>query len=144
MPKMTFSFFCFFFLLPHKLNYRTIKLWKYHPEPLKLWEKLGFLGGALFFVLYPIIVEIYGLLEITNSTFQGEITILLGLLIILSTFGGFYFFWVLTKNICPSCVNFSCPLNRVPKEIVDKYLMRNPIMKEAWEASGYIIGNNPD
>jgi hypothetical protein len=34
-------------------------------------------------------------------------------------------------------VNFSCPLNNVPKELVDAYLVKNLIMKEAWEASGY-------
>lgn len=47
--------------------------------------------------------------------------------------------WVFTvkKFLCPRCPNFSCPLNRVPKYVVDAYLKRNPVMREAWEAHGY-------
>jgi hypothetical protein len=123
-------------------NHGTIKLWKYNPRPMNLWEKLGFLGGALFFVVFPVIGEIYGVITILNRSVQEGLTISLGILIILSIFGGIYFFRVLVTRICPHCVNFSCPLNQVPKEIVDSYLMRNPIMKEAWEASGYVIGKN--
>jgi hypothetical protein len=37
-------------------------------------------------------------------------------------------------------VNFSCPLNDVPKEVVDAYLERNPVMQRAWEESGYRLG----
>ncbi|MFX0095154.1 MAG: hypothetical protein ACFFBD_25695, partial [Candidatus Hodarchaeota archaeon] len=60
-------------------------------------------------------------------------------LAVLSSVSGIYFFVGLRRNVCPKCVNFSCPLNKVPKEIVDAYLKRNPVMKEAWEASGYKI-----
>jgi hypothetical protein len=34
-------------------------------------------------------------------------------------------------------VNFSCPLNTVPKHSVDEFLQRSPRMREAWEESGY-------
>jgi hypothetical protein len=34
-------------------------------------------------------------------------------------------------------VNFSCPLNVVPKEVVDEYLRRNPVMRRAWLAHGW-------
>ena len=37
-------------------------------------------------------------------------------------------------------INFSCPMNVVPKEDVDAYLERNPVMQAAWEASGYKLG----
>jgi hypothetical protein len=37
-------------------------------------------------------------------------------------------------------VNFSCPLNHVSKEVVDAYLERNPVMRRAWEESGYQVG----
>ena len=33
-------------------NHGTIKLWKYHPEPMRFWEKLGFLGGIIFFLYF--------------------------------------------------------------------------------------------
>jgi hypothetical protein len=38
---------------------------------------------------------------------------------------------------CGRCINFSCPLNTVPKAEVDTYLRRNPAMREAWESAGY-------
>jgi hypothetical protein len=46
----------------------------------------------------------------------------------------------LRRNVCVRCINFSCPVNAVPKPLVDAYLRRNPIMQEAWEASGYRLG----
>lgn len=55
----------------------------------------------------------------------------------LAALGGLVlFFWALRRYICSRCVNFSCPLNSVPQEIIDAYLARNPVMREAWEDSG--------
>lgn len=39
-------------------------------------------------------------------------------------------------------VYFSCPLNKAPKEVVDSYLEKNPVMKEAWESSGCVVGKS--
>jgi len=36
--------------------------------------------------------------------------------------------------------SFSCPLNKVPKPEVDAYLMRNAVIKEAWEKGGHRLG----
>jgi len=56
----------------------------------------------------------------------------------MATLVGFVgFAFSLKKQICPRCVNFSCPLNAVPKPIVDKYLSKNPVMRKAWEKHGY-------
>jgi hypothetical protein len=45
----------------------------------------------------------------------------------------------LKRFYCPKCVNFSCPLNAVPKPHIDAYLKRNEVMRKAWEASGWMI-----
>jgi hypothetical protein len=37
-------------------------------------------------------------------------------------------------------IHFSCPLNSAPKPLVDFYLQRNPVILQAWQASGYVIG----
>lgn len=50
------------------------------------------------------------------------------------------FVYLLRRNICIRRVNFSCPLNGVPKEIVDSYLCQNPVMRQAWEQSRYQLG----
>jgi hypothetical protein len=39
-------------------------------------------------------------------------------------------------------VYFSCPLNKAPKEVVDSYLEKKSVMKEAWGSSGYIVGKS--
>jgi hypothetical protein len=52
------------------------------------------------------------------------------------------FFWTLRQVTCSRCVNFSCPLNTVPSEIVAAYLARNSVMREAWEASGWSEGGS--
>ncbi len=119
-------------------NHGTIKIWSYNPSPLNRFEKFGFLAGAVFFVFFPVLVEIYGLTKINQLSTRSDLLIyvLLGL-ILLGIIGGIFFFYVLQKNICPKCVNFSCPLNKVPKKIVNAYLELNPIMKKAWIDSGY-------
>ena len=119
-------------------NHGTIKLWAFNPGPLNYFEKIGFLSGAIFFVFFPVLVEIYALIEISvlNSSLLFIETILLGL-IVLGILGGIFFFYILQNKICPKCVNFSCPLNKVSKEVVNAYLERNPAMKEAWIKSGY-------
>ena len=48
-----------------------------------------------------------------------------------------YFSNVLLGNSCKKCANFSCAMNKVPKEIIDAFLKKNPEMKEAWIKSGW-------
>ena len=74
------------------------------------------------------------------TLFFVDIFLILSIIAILNLVGGIYFFLALRKYVCPRCVNFSCPLNRVPKRIVDAYLENNPIMKNAWESKGYKLG----
>ncbi len=126
------------FILHCLANHGTIKLWRYHPEPMNLFEKSSFLAGALFFVLFPVLTEIYGIyaLLVQSNPNNIQLIALIGLAN-LSFFSGIYFFYFLQKNICLKCVNFSCPLNKVPKHLVDSYLQKNLVMKKAWESSGY-------
>jgi hypothetical protein len=50
--------------------------------------------------------------------------------------------YIIRHDFCSRCVNFSCPLNSVPKHIVDAYLEQNPVMREAWVKSGYQLGES--
>jgi hypothetical protein len=122
-------------------NHGSLKLWKYRPGPMKRWEKVGFLSGFWVFVIFPIVGELYGLLSLWESA--GSINdgmVVLALLLLGSTISGIFFTIKVLTRICTKCVNFSCPLNRVPKMVVDEYLKINPVMKEAWEKTGYKIG----
>jgi hypothetical protein len=122
------------------------KIWKYKPGPLKLWEKIITLTGMLFFLLFPVIAISYELGSLWGNeslwkegsyAFWKQIILLI--LDILSLILGFMFVLVLKRRFCSQCINFSCPLNSVPKKFVDTYLKNNPAMEKAWEEAGYKI-----
>jgi hypothetical protein len=103
-------------------NYGSLKAWPYRPAPMnrsekaQLWVGFAILGG------YPFPFLVLG----------GQV-----LWAIVALWGLVMFFWALREYTCSQCVNFSCPLNSVPREIVDAYLARNPVMRAAWEESGW-------
>ena len=105
-------------------NYSSLKLWRYHPEPMSQAEKIQLWIGFAILVGYPFPFLLLG------HQFA---------LALVALWGGVLFFWTLEKYTCSQCVNFSCPLNRVPKETVDAYLRRNPTMRDAWEAKGWQV-----
>jgi len=105
-------------------NYGSLKLWKYHPEPMSQSEKIQLWIGLVILIGYPFLFLLLGR--------QWALTFI-------ALWGMILFFWTLNKYTCSQCVNFSCPLNRVPKEVVDAYLRRNPTMRKAWEASGWQV-----
>jgi hypothetical protein len=41
------------------------------------------------------------------------------------------------RNVCTTCVNFSCPMNAVPGELKKAYFERNPGLAAAWKSMGY-------
>ena len=61
----------------------------------------------------------------------GFLLVLIGLVTVASGVYG------VRHTACSRCLNFSCPGNTVHKQVVDAYLRRNPVMRAAWEASGY-------
>jgi hypothetical protein len=105
-------------------NYGSLKVWDYHPEPMSASEKVQLWIGFAILCGYPFPFMLLG----------GQI-----LWAIVALWGCVMFFWTLRKYTCSQCVNFSCPLNSVPKEIVDAYLARNPVMQQAWEERGWSI-----
>ena len=103
-------------------NYSSLKVWKYHPEPMSRAEKVQLWIGFAILGGYPFPFLLLG----QQFAFA-----------LLAFWGLGLFFWTLLKYTCSQCVNFSCPLNRVPKAVVDEYLRRNPVMRQAWEVHGW-------
>jgi hypothetical protein len=105
-------------------NYGMLKPFRFNPAPMSRWEKAQFLFGVvlLFGIPLPFLVvaDQWALLSLT-------------------VLGGVVWFLVMQQSVCSACVNFSCPLNRVPKVRIDAYLKRNPIMRQAWEAHGWQV-----
>ncbi|MBN1537038.1 MAG: hypothetical protein JW908_09925 [Anaerolineales bacterium] len=105
-------------------NYGVTKIWKYHPEPMNRSEKAQFALGALAFIIYPIALLLL-----------GKQFLLASIAIVSSVSWGY----LLYRNICSHCINFSCPMNGVPKSLVSLYLQRNPTVREAWEKAGFPV-----
>ena len=123
-------------------NHGTPKLWRYRPEPLNKLEKISFLAGLLFFGGFPLLTQANGIWFLVAHYEAYSLITLLGLIGIAcaTLLAAITMIACLMIHYCPKCVNFSCPLNKVPKSQVDEYLERNPLMKHAWEQRGYKLG----
>lgn len=106
-------------------NFGVYKIWEYQPGPMSRGEKIQFLAGALILLAYP-----FPFLVLAQES-------LLVIIALVSAVSGVF---ILRKNVCSRCINFSCPLNAVPKSLVDAYLRRNPHIRAAWEDNGYRLG----
>jgi hypothetical protein len=123
-------------------NHGIIKLWRYHPEPMNRFERVSLVVCFVFFGLFPVFANACGIWYISNNYDSYGQVALLGMIGITAAtlFTIIAFFAALQIYVCPKCINFSCPLNGVPKPEVDDYLARNPVMREAWEKRGYQLG----
>jgi hypothetical protein len=121
-------------------NHGSYKIWRYHPEPLNKFEQfmMYFLISTIFF-LFSLSVVGYGIRYLSvNYHVYGLIT-LLGMIgiTLASVTTSLSFVATLKLFFCTKCVNFSCPLNRVPKPVIDEYLKKNDVMREAWEKADW-------
>ena len=123
-------------------NHGSYKFWSYRPWPLNKFEKfmMYFLIATIFYV-FPLSVMGYGIGYLTVNYAEYGLIVLLGLVGITAAnlISSFSFYITLKTFYCPNCVNFSCPLNTVPKPVIDEYLKKNHVMREAWEKSGWEI-----
>ena len=106
-------------------NYGSLKAWKYRPGPMSRSEKVQLWIGFAILGGYPFPFMLLG------GQYLWAVVALWALVL---------FFWTLRAYTCSQCVNFSCPLNTVPPEIVEAYLERNPVMRQAWLDSGWTPG----
>ncbi len=105
-------------------HYGFYKLWRYHPEPMTRSEKVQWLSGIAISLIYPLIFLILGKQY---------------LLFLLSIAGITTWFLIILTRSCKSCINLSCPFNRVPENIKREYLKQNGVMRKAWEEKGFKI-----
>ena len=126
-------------------NHGDPKIWRYRPGPMNRMEKflMVFLVITIIFFLAPLVVEAYGIWFIAAHFTEYGIVALLGMAIITaaSLAVGISFIIVIRTFYYARCVNFSCPLNTVPLDVVNDYLKNNQVMREAWEQSGWSISD---
>jgi len=121
-------------------NHGSFKFWKYRPGPLNELEQfmMRFLITTMFFIV-PLSALGFGIYHISINYLEYGIVPLLGMIgltaaNLVASISGLN---TLKRFYCPNCVNFSCPLNEVPKNVIDKYLEKNEVMKQAWQKSGW-------
>ena len=105
-------------------NYGVVKLWRYRPGPMSRSEGIQFAVGAIVLIAFPIVLLALG----------GQ-----WLLVAIAAASAVSWGYLLHRNVCSRCVNFSCPMSAVSKDLVDAYLRQNPAMREAWKRSGYVL-----
>jgi hypothetical protein len=121
-------------------NHGCLKIWKYNPAPLNRLEKfmMYFLLATVFFI-FPLGIAGYGIVYISLDYGSYGLPALLGLCglwgaILVSAIS---FVYSLKKFFCAKCLNFSCPLNSVSKPVIDAFLKKNEVMRNAWESAGW-------
>lgn len=114
-------------------NHGFIRFYKYHPEPMNTFERVLLIIGFILFGTLPLLAQVPSIVTVATATpFDKLVFITLVSLLGASVIGVIFSFTFLFTRICTKCVNFSCPFNKVPKEFVDSYLDKNPVMKKAW------------
>lgn len=110
------------FTLKCHANYGCPKFWRYQPGPITQSKKIQIVIGFIVMSGYPFVFMVMG-----NQPVYFALS-LAGLLL---------FFGALFKFKCRKCINFSCIFNRVPRDRVNAYLRRNPVMAKAWRDAGW-------
>ncbi|MFA5398740.1 MAG: hypothetical protein GX097_02655 [Methanomicrobiales archaeon] len=117
------------------------KIFTYNPAPLSRFEK--FMVNFVIWMNCIIIPLSAGIVSLWMLYYQNATTIILygtAGIFAMTLLAIIVFLQIIKVYYCAKCVNFSCPLNTVEKRVVDEYLLKNDVMREAWEKSGYKLG----
>jgi hypothetical protein len=95
-------------------NFGVYKLFDFDPNPMSRSEGIQFSIGAMIMVGFPLPLMLIG----------GQLALTLTAISV-----GIAWWAVIYRRSCSRCVNFSCPLNHVPQNLVDTYLEKNLAMK---------------
>lgn len=115
------------------------KIWKYNKRPINQVGISITSIGMLFFLTFPVISLSIGarsILEKSASIKIWQLAIYFIFIFLAILFAIFYII-KLTNNFCTKCINIVCPMNRVPKEVITKYLEFNTELKNVYHESGY-------
>jgi len=104
-------------------NYGSPKLWKYRPGPMSNAENIVFFFGLALVWGYPLWFFVV-----------GGLWFLLVVYALVTT----SFFITLRTFLCSRCMNFACPLNRVPPSVRELFWERNPVVGRAWKAGSQL------
>jgi hypothetical protein len=98
-------------------NYGVLKIWRYRPGPMSRWERIQFVAGALLLIAFPL-----PLLLAAQAYLPAAVCLV-------SAGSACYLVY---RNACTRCVNFSCLFNAVPAQTRADFFRRNPTIARAW------------
>jgi hypothetical protein len=117
------------------------RIWKFNPTPIKRSGKIGMAVIGGFIDLFPIVITAYATWTMISTGADVSQVILYAGLTVIALIAAGYLGKFLGDNYCTKCVNLSCMMNKVPEELKQRYLEKNPEMLESWKSSGYVPGN---
>lgn len=111
------------------------KIWKFRPEPMNRYEKFGSTFGFILISAIPLLSQLYSIWFFLSNNPNASWVLIIALFgVLIATILSFLMFYSLfLLTFCQRCINFSCQFNKVPKDLVNEYLKRNPVIKNAWE-----------
>ena len=117
------------------------RIWEFDPTPIKRSGKIGMAIVGGFIDLFPVVIAGYATwVQFSIGADPFSIAIFTGLTLMAIISAG-YLGKFLGDNYCNKCVNLSCMMNKVPDELKEEYLRKNPEMLKIWEACGYVLGD---
>jgi hypothetical protein len=119
------------------------RIWKFEPKPMTRMGKMGMMAVGGFIDIFPLLVSAYATWYLFSSGADLLVIGLMAGLTILALVTAGYLEKFLRVNFCEKCVNLSCIMNKVPDELKEKYLEKNPEWRKILEDCGYIPENRP-
>ena len=117
------------------------RFWRFDLGPMKRSDKIAMSVVGGFIDLFPTLIGAYATWVLFSTGADILLTILMLGLTVISIGAAAYLERFIGENYCKRCVNLSCMMNKVPDELKEEYLRKNPEMLKAWEACGYVFGN---
>jgi hypothetical protein len=105
-----------FFLRCHA-NYGLPKIPLFDPGPASRYEQAAWLIYTSVLVLWYIPFFIL----------SGQ-----WLLLLIASWGLFAAVWTVMRTQCTRCYNLSCPANRIPDDVKEKFFEKYPVIAKAW------------
>ncbi len=109
--------------------------------PIKRSGKVGMAVVGGFIDLFPVLIAAYATWVLFSTGAELYLTVLMAGFTIISMIAAWYLGEYLGENYCKKCVNLSCMMNKVPDELKEEYLRKNPEWLKVWEACGYVLGD---
>ena len=118
------------------------RIWEFDPKPMTRSGKTGMLIVGGFIDIFPLLIAAYATWVLFSTGADLIMVVLMAGLTFLALATAGYLEKFLRENFCEKCVNLSCMMNKVPDEVKEEYLRKNPEWRKILEECGYVLGES--